>query len=109
MIKEDEKLAQQFSSKDYFEDEEEVDNLKPGDLEPDDTVEQYKLVGDNELVEKVDQEINPPQDEVDITQDETVTELVENGLTEEEVAAGIHFNKAGRKVDARGKFVKAKK
>ena len=29
-------------------------------------------------------------------------------VTEEEKAAGIHFNKSGRKVDAKGRFVKLK-
>ena len=107
MVEEDKKLSDQFSNDDFFDDESDVDNLQPGDLEKDDTEAKYKLVNDNDLEEIKEQEIIPPQDDVDITQDETVTEEVdEDGLTAEERAAGIHFNKAGRKVDARGRFVK---
>ena len=108
MIQEDERLLQQFSSEDYFEDEEEVDNLQPGDLEADDTDVEYKLVAGN--LEKVEEkEIIPPQDEVDITEDSRVTEIIEDGLTEEEKSQGIKINKSGRKVDAKGRYVKTKK
>lgn len=104
MEAEENRINNEFPEDLYFEDEEEVDNLKPGDLEPDTTREDIVLLG-NEVVPVKEQTIIPPKDEVDIS--EAITEDVID-LTEEEKAAGIHFNKSGRKVDAKGRFVKLK-
>lgn len=64
--------------------------------------------GEDEIEIDESKPINPPRDEeepYDPT-DEGMELVNEDGLTKEEVEAGVHFNKAGRKVDKRGRFVK---
>lgn len=109
MILEDNKLADKFNSDDYIDDEDEADEINKTAVDDSEEYNEKKLIGDNEYEDIEDKEIVPAKDEVDITQDDSVIEEIgEDGLTDSEREAGYRFNKAGRKVDSKGRFVKLK-
>ena len=97
---EDKALQEKFSDKSQY--NEEIDENK--DLELAEAGTAYAIKDDGTI-----DEITRPDDvedpNLDTENDESV-EIEEDSLTEEEKAAGIHFNKSGRKIDKRGRFVK---
>ena len=104
-IAEDKAMGKQFEDEnEYFENGEvkvedlpEVENKEEAYVDP--------VMGE----EAKPQEIIPPveADEIPISEDDDTVEIIgDDGLTDAEREAGIHFNKAGRKVDKRGRFVK---
>lgn len=88
MLKEDNELADKFSDKSlYYENfDDDEDELEPADITP------------------VESEEDP--DDVEYSDDDdTVEEIGEDGLTDSERDAGVHFDKKGRKRAKNGRFV----
>lgn len=117
MIEEDKKLSIKFSNEnEYFENgEAKVEDL-PKTEQTDEDVLKYdrdpvvKYQEDPDTYQEVKQDIIPPsEEEVPLSEDDDTIEIVDDSaLTEEEKAAGIHFNKNGIKIDKHGRFVKRK-
>jgi hypothetical protein len=88
MTKEDNELADKFSDSSlYYENfDDDKDTLEPADITP------------------VESEEDP--DDVEYSDDDdTVEEIGEDGLTDSERDAGVHFDKKGRKRAKNGRFV----
>lgn len=112
MIEEDKKLSIEFENEnEYFENgEAKVEDLPKTEPTDEDVLKFdrdpiLKYQENPDTYQEVKQDIIPPSDEeVPLKEDDDTVE----SLTEEEIAAGIHFNKNGIKIDKNGRFVKMK-
>ena len=113
-IEEDVRLGKEFENEnEYFENgevkQEDLPKTEEVEKEPTEDASFIDPVAKAENPDIAPQEIIPPseEDEIPISEDDDTVEVIgDDGLTDAEREAGIHFNKAGRKVDKRGRFVK---
>jgi hypothetical protein len=98
---EDKALQEKFSDETLYN----IEEIDEKDLEP---VKEGVAFDTDEEGNTI--EIQIPEDKIDpvldTPDDESLEVIGEDGLTDAERNAGIHFNKSGRKIDKKGRYVK---